>query len=128
MKVLVVDDEEDVQLLFQQRFRKEIRSGELNLIFATNGLDALSVLGKEKQGIQLVLSDINMPGMSGIDLLRKIKTSPDPPGPDVIMITAYGDEENRFHCKSLGADDLLSKPLDFNVLKELIAERGLSPS
>jgi CheY-like chemotaxis protein len=128
MKVLVVDDELDVQILFQQRFRKEIRSGKLNLVFATNGKDALSVLDKDKHDIQLVLSDINMPGMSGLDLLKKIKTRHDPPSPDVIMITAYSDEKNRFHCKSLGADDLLAKPIDFNALKELIAEKGLSAS
>ena len=128
MNVLVVDDEEDVQTLFQQRFRREIRSGQLNLLFATNGADALSVLDRDKQDIQLVLSDINMPGMSGIDLLKKIKTRHQPPNPDVIMITAYGDEENKSHCKRLGADDLLPKPLDFTALKELIAERGHSAS
>lgn len=128
MNVLVVDDEEDVQTLFQQRFRKEIRSGQLNLLFATNGQDALSVLDKDRKDIQLVLSDINMPGMSGLDLLKKIKTRHEPPNPDVIMITAYGDEENRFHCKSLGADDLLPKPLDFNALRTLIAERGSAAS
>jgi two-component system chemotaxis response regulator CheY len=127
MKILIVDDEADVQTLFQQRFRKEIRSGELNLVFATNGFDALAVLDKNCQDIRLVLSDINMPGMSGIDLLKNIKTL-DVPTPDVIMITAYGDEENLRRCKDLGADSLLPKPLDFNALKELIAEKELGLS
>ena len=128
MKILVVDDEADVQTLFQQRFRREIRNGDLNLIFATNGLDALSVLDKSTQDIRLVVSDINMPGMSGIDLLKKIKTLNSTPIPDVVMVSAYGDEENRRRCKNLGADNLLTKPLDFNALKELIAEKALSTS
>ena len=128
MKILVVDDEADVQTLFQQRFRKEIRSGELNLVFATNGFDALAVLDKSQQDIRLVLSDINMPGMSGVDLLKSIKTLDILPTPDVIMVTAYGDEENRRRCKDLGADYLLPKPLDFNALKELIAEKAFSTS
>jgi two-component system chemotaxis response regulator CheY len=124
MKILVVDDEADVQLLFQQRFRREIRNGEVNLMFATNGLDAMEVLLKNGQDIRLVLSDINMPGMSGLDLLKRIKTIETAPTPDVIMITAYGDDENRLQCKNLGAENLLSKPLDFNALKELIAEKN----
>lgn len=123
MKILVVDDEADVQVLFQQRFRKEIRNGELNLMFATNGADAIEVLVKNGQDIRLVLSDINMPGMSGLDLLKRIKAPDVAPNPDVIMITAYGDDENRLRCKKLGAENLLSKPLDFGALKELIAEK-----
>lgn len=129
MKILVVDDEADIQTLFQQRFRREIRNGELNLFFATNGFDALTMLDKNRHDIQLVVSDINMPGMSGLDLLKQIKTlDAPPPPPDVIMVTAYGDEENRKRCKYLGADNLLPKPLDFNALKELIAEKALSAS
>ncbi len=124
MKILVVDDEADVQELFQQRFRREIRDGELNLMFATNGLDAMEVLFKSGQDIRLVLSDINMPGMSGLDLLKRIKTDETAQTPDVIMITAYGDDENRLRCKNLGAENLLSKPLDFIALKELIAEKN----
>lgn len=128
MKVLVVDDEADVQTLFQQRFRREIRNGELNLLFATNGFDALAVLDENKQDIRLVLSDINMPGMSGIDLLKKIKTLDLSPLPDVVMVTAYGDEENRNRCKTLGADNLLPKPLDFMALKELINSKEIFKS
>ena len=123
MKILVVDDENDVKILFEQRFRKEIRNGDVTLIFASNGFDALDVLDNNKLDIPLVLSDINMPGMTGIDLLKQIKTSYRQPPPDVIMITAYGDQENYDRCKSLGADDLLPKPLDFSLLKEIIAGR-----
>lgn len=126
MKILVVDDEADVQTLFQQRFRKEIRSGQLNLFFATNGFDALAFLDKNHRDIRLVLSDINMPGMSGVDLLKNIKKRDAPSTPDVVMITAYGDEENLRRCKDLGADNLLPKPLDFNALKKLIAEKELN--
>jgi CheY-like chemotaxis protein len=123
MNILVVDDENDIKILFEQRFRKEIRNGEVTLMFAPNGFDALAILDNNMQDIPLILSDINMPGMTGIDLLKKIKMRfPDPP-PDVIMITAYGDQENYDRCKSLGANDLLSKPLNFNLLKELIAEK-----
>jgi len=123
MKILVVDDENDVKILFEQRFRKEIRNGEVTLMFASNGFDALSVLDNNKQDIPLILSDINMPGMTGIDLLKKIKLLYPIPPPGVIMITAYGDKENYDRCKSLGADDLLPKPLDFNLLKELITDK-----
>jgi CheY-like chemotaxis protein len=123
MKILVVDDENDVNILFEQRFRKEIKNGVLTLIFASSGFDALNVLDNNKQDIPLVLSDINMPGMTGIDLLKQIKTSYREHSPDVIMITAYGDQENYDRCKRLGADDLLPKPLDFSLLKEKIAVR-----
>jgi CheY-like chemotaxis protein len=123
-----VDDEADVQTLFEQRFRREIRGGTVNLMFATNGFDALAVLNKDGEGIRLVLSDINMPGMSGIDLLKRIKTVGTAPTPAVIMITAYGDEENRRRCENLGAENLLSKPLDFNALKELITQKQFSDS
>ncbi len=111
MKILVVDDEADVQTLFQQRFRREIRNGELNLVFATNGFDALAALNQNGQDIQLVVSDINMPGMSGLYLLKQIKMFEGSPTPNGVMVTAYGDE-NRERCKYLGADDFLPKPLD----------------
>lgn len=117
MKILVVDDEQDVKLLFQQRFRKEIKSGTLNFVFAYSGEDALKVMGTMYQEAVLILSDINMPGMSGLDLLEKIKKDFVKPPPVVMMITAYGDEENRSTAKRLGADDFLTKPLDFTLLK-----------
>jgi len=117
MKILVVDDEQDVKTLFQQRFRKEIKSEELNFVFAFSGEEALNILNTMHQEAVLILSDINMPGMSGLELLENIKTSSIKPPPLVMMITAYGDEENFNTAKRLGADDFLTKPLDFNVLK-----------
>ncbi len=117
MKILVVDDEQDVKVLFQQRFRKEIKKGELDFVFAFSGEEALDVMSTMSQEAVLILSDINMPGMSGLELLKKIKENYVAPPPLVMMVTAYGDEENRNTSKELGADDFLTKPLDFNVLK-----------
>ena len=117
MKILVVD-EKDVQALFEQRFRKEIRLGEMKFIFAFSGEDALAYLYEHEHEAVLILSDINMPGMSGLDLLERIKTKYHKPPPVVMMITAYGDAENFNTAKELGADDFLTKPLDFAVLKE----------
>ncbi len=117
MKILVVDDEKDVQLLFQQRFRKEIRNGEFNFIFAFSGEEALTTLNNMEHEAILILSDINMPGMSGLELLEQIKKNYVKPPPVVMMITAYGDEENYKTSIQLGADDFLTKPLDFTILK-----------
>lgn len=118
MKILVVDDEKDVQTLFEQRFRKEIRNRELLFDFAFSGEEALIYLNQHKQEAVLILSDINMPGMSGLQLLEQIKQKYLKPPPVVMMITAYGDEENFNTAKRLGADDFLTKPLDFSSLKE----------
>jgi len=118
MKILVVDDEQDVKTLFEQRFRKEIRSGETDFVFAYSGEEALVYLNDLAHRAVLILSDINMPGMSGLELLDQIKQKQFRPTPVVMMITAYGDAENYNTAKALGADDFLTKPLDFNVLKE----------
>lgn len=118
MKILVVDDEKDVQLLFEQRFRKEIKSGELEMAFAFSGEEALEYLKIHHHEAVLILSDINMPGMSGLELLRQIKEKYEQPPPVVMMITAYGDDENYNQAMELGADDFLTKPLDFKLLKE----------
>lgn len=118
MKVLVVDDEKDVQTLFEQRFRKEIKTGELNFVFAFSGEEALGYLNHHDQEAVLILSDINMPGMSGLELLGEIKQKYTKPPPVVMMITAYGDAENFNTAKELGADDFLTKPVDFTALKE----------
>ena len=117
MKILVVDDEKDVQVLFEQRFRKEIRNKEMEFAFAYSGEEALKYL-KDMHEAVLILSDINMPGMSGLELLRHIKEKHHQPPPVVMMITAYGDAENYNKSMELGADDFLTKPLDFSVLKE----------
>lgn len=118
MKILVVDDEKDVQVLFEQRFRKEIKSGEIDFVFAFSGEDALHYMHQHEHEAVLILSDINMPGMSGLQLLENIKQKYHLPPPTVMMITAYGDEENFNTAKALGADDFLTKPVDFPALKE----------
>ena len=118
MKILVVDDETDVQALFEQRFRKEIRSGEMLFDFAFSGEEALKYLNQHEQEAVLILSDINMPGMSGLELLSQIKQKYMKPPPVVMMITAYGDEENFNNAKKLGADDFLTKPVDFTSLRD----------
>ena len=118
MKILVVDDETDVQALFEQRFRKEIKEGEMEFVFAFSGEDAITYLNSHEHEAVLILSDINMPGMSGLDLLERIKKKGYKPPPVVMMITAYGDDENFNLAKTLGADDFLTKPLDFTTLKE----------
>ncbi len=118
MKILVVDDERDIQTLFEQRFRKEIKDKVLVFAFAFSGEEALSYLNQHEHETVLILSDINMPGMSGLELLRHIKQRYHKPPPVVMMITAYGDAENYNIAKELGADDFLTKPVDFKVLKE----------
>src|ERR1700747_2399608 len=94
MKILVVDDEADVQPLFLQRFRREIRDHEFEFDFALSGEAALEYLHDKHQEVVLILSDINMPGMSGLELLSRIRHEYLKPSPMVMMITAYGDEEN----------------------------------
>jgi CheY-like chemotaxis protein len=118
MKILVVDDEQDVKILFQQRFRKEIKTGQMDFEFTFSGEEALAYLNQNEQGAVLILSDINMPGMSGLELLQHIKEKFHKPPPVVMMITAYGDDENFNTAKRLGADDFLTKPVDFKLLKE----------
>lgn len=118
MKVLVVDDELDVRTLFEQRFRKEIRNGEITFAFSHSGEEALRYLNEQEQEAILILSDINMPGMSGLQLLEHIKQKYHKPPPVVMMITAYGDEQNYNQAMKLGADDFLTKPVDFTALKD----------
>jgi len=118
MKILVVDDERDIQTLFEQRFRKEVRDKVLEFAFAFSGEDALTYLNLHEHETVLILSDINMPGMSGLELLGHIKQKYLKPPPVVMMITAYGDAENFNTAKRLGADDFLTKPVDFTLLKE----------
>ena len=117
-KILVVDDEHDIQALFEQRFRKEIKNAEMDFEFAFSGEEAMSFMKIHEQEAVLILSDINMPGMSGLELLKHIKEKYEKPPPVVMMITAYGDNENFRLAMQLGADDFLTKPLDFSSLKE----------
>jgi CheY-like chemotaxis protein len=121
MKILVVDDEQDVRTLFEQRFRREIRSGVFTFSFAYSGEEALEYLHGHASEVVLILSDINMPGMSGLELLRQIRqeySAPPPAPPQVMMITAYGDEASRQQALELGANDFLAKPVDFAALRE----------
>jgi len=118
MKILVVDDEKDMQTLFEQRFRKEIKEGQIEFAFAISGEEALEYLNRHLHEAVLILSDINMPGMTGLDLLHHIKEKYEKPPPVVMMVTAYGDEENYNTAIRLGADDFLTKPIDFKLLKE----------
>ena len=120
MKVMVVDDERDIKPLFEQKFRKELRSGDFEFFFVYSAEEALQSL-KEfgKGGIVLILSDINMPGMNGLILLKMLKEQY--PDLKVFMVTAYGDEQNYQAAKAYGADNFLSKPIDFDHLKELMA-------
>ena len=117
VSILVVDDEADVADLFRQRFRRETRQGTYVMHFAASGEEALDRLAEEIQpALMAVLSDINMPGMDGLRLLSEIKQRcPDLP---VLMVTAYGDDERRRQAEEAGALQFLSKPVDFDLLKE----------
>jgi CheY-like chemotaxis protein len=115
----VVDDEPDVELLFRQQFRHDLRAGRFTMEFAQSGDSALKRL-VEAQGVSiiLILSDINMPGMSGLELLPKAKAArPDVP---VIMITAYGDADTKRKALENGAEGLFTKPIDFGALRNEI--------
>src|SRR5215212_3513378 len=118
MKILVVDDERDVKALSEQRFRREIKNGEIEFAFAFSGEEALEYMEAHDHEAVLILSDINMPGMSGLQLLQHIKQKYETPPPVVMMITAYGDNENYNQAMRLGADDFLTKPVDFTALKD----------
>lgn len=120
MKILVVDDEEDIKSLFEQRFRKEIKNKEMEFAFAFSGEEALKFMEENDHEAILILSDINMPGMSGLELLKRIKSKYKSPPPPVIMITAYGDPISYETAIQLGADDFLTKPLEFSILKNIL--------
>jgi CheY-like chemotaxis protein len=121
VSILVVDDEPDVAELFRQRFRREVRQGLYVLHFASSGESALDILA---EGISpeliVILSDINMPDMDGLTLLREIKRRwPELP---VMMVTAYGDEERRRQAGERGAAEFVTKPVDFDSLKQQLLQ------
>ena len=119
MKILIVDDEPDVEMLFRQKFRKELKKGDLDLVFAFSGQEALEVLGAEDPPkVMYVFSDINMPGLTGLELLEKVKAKY--PTIHVSMISAYGDQENYDRAMRSGAKEFFTKPIDFSSLKEEI--------
>ncbi len=121
VSILVVDDEPDVADLFRQHFRHEARQGAYALHFALSASEALErLIGGIEPELIVILSDINMPGMDGMALLREVKTRrPDLP---VVMLTAYGDEERRRRAAEYGAADFLTKPVDFDFLKERLRQ------
>ncbi len=120
--ILVVDDEPDVELLFRQQFRRDIRAGRFTMDFAQSASMALvRIADAGEQSLILILSDINMPGVSGLELLPKAKAiRPDVP---IIMITAYGDAETKRRALESGAEALLTKPIDFGTLRTEIDSR-----
>ena len=120
--ILVVDDEPDVEALFRQQFRRDVRDGRFTMDFAQSGNSALNLISDAAgASLILILSDINMPGMTGLELLPKAKAArPDVP---IIMITAYGDPETRRKAVEGGATGLLTKPIDFTLLREEINAR-----
>ena len=120
--ILVIDDEPDVEALFRQQFRRDLRAGRFNMEFAQSAPAALQRISDAAEvSLILILSDINMPGMSGLELLPKAKaTRPDVP---IIMITAYGDAETKRKALEGGAEALLTKPIDFVTLRSQIDMR-----
>ena len=120
--VLVVDDEPDVEALFRQQFRRDLRAERFIMDFANSGPDALARVGETREhSLILILSDINMPGMTGLEMLPKVKAiRPEVP---VIMITAYGDPDTKRKALENGATGLLTKPIDFSLLREEIDTR-----
>jgi CheY-like chemotaxis protein len=122
MLILVVDDEPDVEMLFRQQFRRDLRASRFTMEFAQSAATALArIADAGDQSLILILSDINMPGMSGLELLPKAKAMrPDVP---IIMITAYGDAETKRNALENGAEALLTKPIDFGALRSEIDMR-----
>ena len=121
VSILVVDDEPDVADLFRQRFRREARDGTYVMHFAGSAEEALDQLAEEiVPELIALLSDINMPGMDGLELLREVKQRR--PGLAVMMVTAYGDDERRRRASELGAFEFLTKPVDFDRLKERLRQ------
>jgi CheY-like chemotaxis protein len=120
--VLVVDDEPDVEALFRQQFRRDLRAQRFMMDFANSAADALSRIASSiDRSLILILSDINMPGMTGLEMLPKVKEMrPEVP---VIMITAYGDAETKRKALENGATGLLTKPIDFTLLRGEIDAR-----
>ena len=120
--VLVVDDEPDIEALFRQQFRRDLRAARFAMGFATSGPQALGLIAaSEGRDIILLLSDVNMPGMSGFDLLERARTlRPDLP---VVMITAYDDAQTRARAEASGAAGLIAKPIDFAELRAEIEQR-----
>ncbi len=125
--ILVVDDEPDVETLFRQQFRRDLRAGRFNMEFAASAPEAMEkAAGIADPSLILILSDINMPGMSGLEMLPKVRAAR--PSVPVIMITAYGDADTMRAALERGAEALLTKPIDFTQLRQEIDTRVGPPA
>ncbi|NEP00471.1 MAG: response regulator [Symploca sp. SIO2E9] len=121
MEIMVVDDEQDVELLFKQKFRRELKKGKVKLSFSFSAEEALEYIqGHKNENISLIIADINMPGINGLELLKIIKEQF--ANLKVFIITAYGDEYSYQIAMEYGADDYMNKPIEFEKLKEKILE------
>ncbi|WP_136441034.1 response regulator [Pacificoceanicola onchidii] len=119
VRILVVDDEPDMEPLFRQQLRRDLKKGRFELSFATSGRDALSLMDEdEPPSVVLVLSDVNMPGMSGLELVARLR--PLRPSLTISMVTAYDDDETLAEARARGADRVFSKPIDFALLKDYL--------
>ncbi|HLE31782.1 MAG TPA: response regulator [Bacteroidota bacterium] len=117
MKVMIVDDEKDIEVLFRQRFRKEVKEGRVELCYAFSGDEALEMLSSvQPPDVVCILSDINMPGMTGLELLKIVKERF--PQIRVSIITAYGDDQNYKTAMTTGAEHYFTKPIDFDLVKK----------
>ena len=127
VSILIVDDEPDVPDLFRQRFRREARQGTYVLHFAASGEAALDQLAADiRPELVVILSDINMPGMDGLELLRAVKERR--PDLTVMMVTAYGDDERRRRATEFGAAEFITKPVDFERLKTQLQRLPVGPA
>jgi len=121
MRILVVDDEKDIELLFRQKFRKEVRNKSLELVFAFSGQEALEMLEKSNPPkVIYIFSDINMPGVTGLELLDQVKEKF--PHIKISMISAYGDKDNYEKAIESGAKEFFTKPIDFDSLRAEIRD------
>ncbi len=124
-KVLIVDDEPDVDQLMRQRLRRRVRSGQIELLSARNGVEALDVLA-EHDDVNLAFCDINMPKMDGLTLLERLRSVH--PSVRAVMISAYSGPQDRRAALGRGAIDFLTKPLDFRLLERLLDRLLPAPS
>lgn len=122
-KILVVDDERDLELIYRQHFKKAIGAGELNFQFAFSGDEAMAMLGQTGDSDFVMLTDINMPGMSGLELLQKVKLQY--PDAMVYVVSAYDMEEYQLSARQLGAAEFIPKPIDFIELKNKLAKKNI---
>lgn len=122
-KILVVDDERDVELLYRQHFRKAINEQKVSFQFAFSGMEALTLMGNQCDPNLVMLTDINMPGMTGLELLQKVKSRC--PETVVYIISAYDLVEYHNTARQLGAANFFAKPVDFSILKDLLVNTNL---